>query len=58
MGMSEVKKLALSEFLETYDGRSKLEEIRTEILKKRDEVESLQNTINSNEVNMGKRNYS
>ena len=51
--MSEVKKLALSEFLETYEGRGRLEEIRTEILRKKEEVEMLQNALNSNEVNMG-----
>ncbi|CAG7828904.1 unnamed protein product [Allacma fusca] len=53
LDMSDVKKLALSEFLETYEERDKLEAIRAEILKKRDELESLETTINSNELNIG-----
>jgi hypothetical protein len=53
LDMSDVKKLALSEFLESYEERDKLEAIRAEILKKREELESLEATISNNEMNIG-----
>jgi len=50
--MSELKKVALNQFMESYSGKQKLEQIRGSFITKKEEIQQIEEQMNKSHGNM------